>query len=533
MVDSSGKITARGGGNIAGWDIEDNKLSKGSVGMAPKNWIDNKNIYTGVFWAGAPDIETIDGKKKNIILTITGEENGEEKFYQRNFFVTQGGYLFSKKGQIAGWNIEDDKLYNENVGMAPKNWVLRTEKVKVEGTIQKRPIYTGVFWAGNPDEISSIQIPGTNSYFAKRNFFVTGKGFLFSKAGNIGGWKITADKLTNETENIGISTGIKLAPKDIRTVCFWSGNKNSNSTENMNFYVDTTGFLFSKYGQIGNWFIGSGGLYHQLGKEKIEITLPYSYNKRIIRLRQERDKTTKKGTDEYNNFNKRIKEIQKNIKDKKIKGTDRAVETITTKNFDNTIDIDYKNSQGGVYVGSDGIRLGEIFHVDSNGLYASKGNIGGIDITLDGLYSTNWQIDGSGFATFSGATINGSSINAALAISGRTGGGGITGGGMTMGSGGPSSSSISPDVMAQGKGKTWDTYINDKIKDAINYNNIIAALKDGEGNITFRDLTVKAEKFNGHKMEKSGSDLATETWVTNNYAKKSDIPATPTTPTTP
>jgi hypothetical protein len=481
MVDSQGKITARGGGNIAGWNIEDDKLFNGNVGMAPKNWIlkeeNNQQIWTGVFWAGKPE---------NSLIRIPGTES---YFAKRNFFVTGGGFLFSKSGQIAGWNIEEDKLFQDNVGMAPKNWVLREEKVKVEGTIQKRPIYTGVFWAGEPDEISSIRIPGTNSYFAKRNFFVTGGGFLFSKAGNIGGWKIAADKLTNEAENVGISSGIKLDNDDIRTVCFWSGKKNSSySTENMNFYVDTIGFLFSKYGQIGNWFIGSGGLYNSLKEKNIVIEQPYTYEQRIAfltkritnldKMLKQKGKTQsqidyikaqkKKAEDEKTELNKAIKEGEKKTNRVKLKLTEDNFGTNTNISYENT-----KNTSAGAYLGSDGIRLGKLFHVDSNGLYAIKGTIGGIEITGDGLYATNWQITGDGTATFAGATINGSSINKALAISGSSGGGGISGGGMHMGASGsgPGSSYMSPQVKTGEDGKSWEEYIKDTTKDVVENEN--------------------------------------------------------------
>jgi len=37
MVDNKGKIIARGGGEIAGWNISDNALSKGYVTISSNN----------------------------------------------------------------------------------------------------------------------------------------------------------------------------------------------------------------------------------------------------------------------------------------------------------------------------------------------------------------------------------------------------------------------------------------------------------------------------------------------------------------
>ena len=83
---------------------------KNEVGMAFDNWYEEKGkekYYTGVFWAGSPSI--------NSFIELSGAN-----FYERNFFVTKNGFLFSKKGNIGGWTIESNKLhYKNNVGIAP------------------------------------------------------------------------------------------------------------------------------------------------------------------------------------------------------------------------------------------------------------------------------------------------------------------------------------------------------------------------------------------------------------------------------
>lgn len=419
MVNSQGKITARGGGNIAGWNIEDDKLSNENVGMAPKNWIDNKNIYTGVFWAGAPDIETVKGKEKNIIQTINGND-----FYQRNFFVTQGGYLFSKRGKIAGWNITEKRLY---ATYEEKN----DDDTKTTYSVGMQSGNGTSFWAG----------PLLQNGDAKYNFYVKSNGYLFSKSGNIGGWDIIDTGLFSNDKTVGMSPGkinieYKIENKTItRNLCFWGGKSTGKTTGEFNFWVSSDGYLFSRYGMIGNWYIGEYGLYQSPTKEtKYDYKeLTWTWN----------DKTKKFS------FSHNGKENTKTTK-KLIPGTDYT----------------YKTSEGGIYIGPDGIRFGSLFYVDSGGLYAYAGEIGGITINQSGLSADNWKITGDGTAYFAGATINGSDI-VKCSLSGSASGTGVSGGGMRMGSGGAGSSYMSPQVKT-GPGendKSWNDYIPDFIED--------------------------------------------------------------------
>ncbi|HII08493.1 MAG TPA: hypothetical protein HA355_02770 [Methanosphaera sp.] len=89
-------------------------------------------------------------------------------------------------------------------------------------------------------------------FFAKRNFFVTRGGYLYSKSGKIGNWNITEDRLVNNDGNVGMSPGLKIEGIG-NPVCFWGGTKIDNNYINLNFYVTDNGFLYSKYAHIGNW----------------------------------------------------------------------------------------------------------------------------------------------------------------------------------------------------------------------------------------------------------------------------------------
>ena len=197
-VSPEGHIHAVGGGDIAGWNVSDDSLFKGGVKISS----DNKDDINP---------EEIDNTKKAIEVT-DGEKN--------IFSVDYRGYLHSEQGDIAGWTIEPDKLFKDNVGMAS----------------------TGehAFWAGD-------------------NFYVNHNGYLLSKDGRIGGWNITEDRLVNDTGNVGMSTGVKIG--DLDSICFWGGTTSISNQVKLNFWVTNSGILHTKYGEIGAWKIANGGLY--------------------------------------------------------------------------------------------------------------------------------------------------------------------------------------------------------------------------------------------------------------------------------
>jgi hypothetical protein len=75
-VDFEGNLHSSSG-DIAGWDITDDELSKNNVGMSSNS---NKNAF----------------------------------FSGDNFYVTHDGKLFSKDGQIANWTITNNALYSKD-----------------------------------------------------------------------------------------------------------------------------------------------------------------------------------------------------------------------------------------------------------------------------------------------------------------------------------------------------------------------------------------------------------------------------------
>lgn len=215
-VTSEGYIHAGGGGDIAGWNVSDDSLSKGGVKISS----DNRDDINP---------EEIDNTKKAIEV-IDGEKN--------IFSVDYRGYLHSEQGDIAGWTIEPDRLFKDNVGMAS----------------------TGehAFWAGD-------------------SFYVNHDGYLFSKDGRIGGWNITEDRLVNDTGNVGMSTGIKIG--DLDGICFWGGTTSISNQIKLNFWVTNSGILHTKYGEIGAWKIANGGLYSDGVGNTTQADNTYVYDK--------------------------------------------------------------------------------------------------------------------------------------------------------------------------------------------------------------------------------------------------------------
>lgn len=176
-VSPEGHIHAVGGGDIAGWNVSDDSLSKGYVTLSSNN----------------------DELTNQAIKVTDGEKN--------IFSVDYRGYLHSEQGDIAGWTIEPDKLFKDNVGMAS--------------------IGEHAFWAGD-------------------SFYVNHDGTLHSSQGDIGGWQIKPDRL--EKNNVGLSPVYTTNTPN----AFWAGNV---------FHVTHDGYLYAKNGEIGNWRFGDNGLY--------------------------------------------------------------------------------------------------------------------------------------------------------------------------------------------------------------------------------------------------------------------------------
>lgn len=248
----------------------------------------------------------------------------------------------------------------------------------------------------------AIQVTNNNTNV----FSVDYRGYLHSEQGDIAGWTIEPTRLFKD--NVGMASE--------GTHAFWAKD---------NFYVNHDGYLFSKYGNIGGWNITSNKLSYstsnvtdKVGLSPINTNLIWAKNNQgniIFSVSNNGYMYAKDGTIGNWRFGKNG-----------LYGGESA--------------DSYGGNRKGVYVGSDGIRLGSNFYVDTRGnIYALSGNIGNCDISSGGISSKNnaWSIDASGSAKFTNATINGKSIVDLVGLhsSGGSGGGTSIGRGANIGNG--------------------------------------------------------------------------------------------------
>lgn len=381
-------------GQIAGWTIDQNKIYKQIDSERDKT---NKVTKQGIFASINSNTES-HAFSAGTIGTLGSNEEPTKKHY--NFYVNYDGYLFSNRGKIAGWDITEDSIQKtrsdgKNVGMR------------------------------------SNDSPNTNkAFFAGPTFYVTHGGFLYSEFGQIAKWNIQEDRIDKILKDEDTTYWVGISPsktfitnkntptativgetRQLQNLCFWAGSSGDISGNRLspNFYVDRTGFLFSKFGRIGNWNIGAGGLYHDGASTYYQV------------------------------------DAKGNIEKDKDGNPIRLTE--------------------GVYVGADGIRLGDGFWVNPDGrIFAGNGgHIGQIAIANGGIEGKTWFIKGSGEAKFSNVTVNGQSFIDLVGLTSRGGSGGGTSIGNGAASANGSGLNLSPTqvtVSYQGESMTLQAFVN-------------------------------------------------------------------------
>lgn len=232
VVNSDGHITAKGGGNIAGWYIDDHNLWSGSTDKNNSSTIrfGNENFTRtingdsrsnlrlalgskfavssdGTMYAGDAKIGTgtnkitigkssgntaysaiYSGSKNQFAAAATGFYIGTDGFALGQFDsskgtspfqVTSGGALSSRAGYIAGFAIADNTLS----GGSGSNAVGISSKSGVQWA----------FWAGNETAGDAPFHVGHNGSLYASNADITGK--ITATSGYIAGWTINSDHL--------------------------------------------------------------------------------------------------------------------------------------------------------------------------------------------------------------------------------------------------------------------------------------------------------------------------------------------------
>lgn len=206
-VNEEGHITAKGGGTIAGWDINDASLSKGYVGISS----DNSNNDNMAFWAGL---------SKQFNVTYNGKLTAKEADIQGNIDATSG--------TIGGWYISGKNIQNakENpsVILNPFKFTLGDFTVtskgemyangaKLDNVQANKGTLTSVNATGGTfTDITAVNITATSGTFTGD---ITANNITANK-GTIAGWTIGTNTISKgSTQLSSSSTNGKITTSNI------------------------------------------------------------------------------------------------------------------------------------------------------------------------------------------------------------------------------------------------------------------------------------------------------------------------------
>lgn len=300
IVNSSGHITAKGGGSIAGWNI------------------DNNNLFTGKI----TDTTNVRLASANFERTINGTNRTDWRMaFSNNFGVSSGGIMHAASGIIgSGSNkITLGKSTSSNsysaiysggksaFGVSANGFYIGTDGIALgshnangeskfqvtnqgvltarEGTIGGWAITRNTIAAGNIILNANGSMSGGNSsggtWSIAQNGTATFNKLIAKSSGEIAGWTISANYLrgkpatTNGTDYIQInSNGSITSPKwtlnrdgtatftKIRITAAGDSNSASATLMNINskFIVKGDGSITATSGKIGGWTLGSSSI---------------------------------------------------------------------------------------------------------------------------------------------------------------------------------------------------------------------------------------------------------------------------------
>lgn len=281
-VTSDGHLTAKGGGSIAGWNIDDYKIYKDNTGMSSVTDVNaigvtKKDVkipssadsgYDTVskaiaFWAGNNNFfvthdgylkinEATVGKGANPIFigkSAGGEYSALFSGKKNNFSADSSGFYIGTDGIALGNYYEGRSSFQVTsngeltaksgyIGNGSKGW-----------TIAASALYNGK--QSYNDGNNGVYI-GTNGIgLGPGSFYVTSGGALHSTSGDIAGWQISSSQLHNADNSIYLGTaGIKF--KDSFSI---------NSSGHLTCTnANVTGSIYSGNGRIGGWIINQSSI---------------------------------------------------------------------------------------------------------------------------------------------------------------------------------------------------------------------------------------------------------------------------------
>ncbi|MDT8382990.1 MAG: hypothetical protein RRB22_01090 [Gammaproteobacteria bacterium] len=262
-VTPAGALTSKSG-SIGGWSIVADKLSIGSgvahlelnpasgiwmgadlianapFSVTPAGALTSKSGSIGGWNIAAAKLSIGSGVAHLELNPASGIWMGADLIANAPFSVTPAGALTSKSGSIGGWTLSATNLSSSGLiitsGAAPS---IRAGQTGFNGGTGFFLGYDAAKWK------FSVGVSGGNRLtWDGTTLAVTGT--IYATAGTIGGWDITAGKL---------STGLGVAHLELNpTTGIWMG---ADLIANAPFSVTPAGALTTKAGTIGGWSIGA------------------------------------------------------------------------------------------------------------------------------------------------------------------------------------------------------------------------------------------------------------------------------------
>jgi hypothetical protein len=300
-ADNNGNLTIRGkiearSGYIGGWGIgsSSNSVFNGANYSKFKSALAN-SIFHYDRNDGTDEVGSMiclnptpncrvgynDGSTMPMIVagTVNINNNTQYPFGECNFYLSHGGYMKAKSGQIAGWNFGVDRN--------GRQFMYATANDKTYGMGMSTHNDYPAFWAGY-DGTGTIKNKDNTKFFVQHDgaLYATGatiSGDITAKSGKIGGWTIS-DINTNKSisgeqyitvNGSRVKSKLVLSPVSEKIIDFTLGeNETSNFYVHRSGYVAATdfrlikGYIGSKNGGENGWVIGENEISIGLGNGK-------------------------------------------------------------------------------------------------------------------------------------------------------------------------------------------------------------------------------------------------------------------------
>lgn len=173
------------------------------------------------------------------------------------FTVNSSGYLTSTSGQIGGWSIGTNSLYNGTSSMSSNT------RGTYLGTDGIRQYYNGSAYVNIQNGILSAQ--GANIH-----------GDIYASGGTIGGWTIGSSAFYNGTSSMSSTTpGTYIGTNGIRQYASRSAYVNIQNGILTAQGASISGSIYASSGTVGGWTISANGLYN--GTSSLYSTTPGVY----------------------------------------------------------------------------------------------------------------------------------------------------------------------------------------------------------------------------------------------------------------